>query len=323
MSSRTLAQMLKENAKAHRRARADASAPAEPSERLQQGARGSKNAGSSTPTPSRGYSRDDIHRMYMRPWPIQEYVPHDEPTPPATDIATERAASPPSEIDPTAKESIVNYTDIEQHLKNGTDLREWPASARTFLAPMETLIIRLQYPLGTTLHEVKVPKFPFLAASPLYRHTTIPKLGHLVLCSPGKVQTWAIEWIADWLRSICDPNNDNLDMPFPDTSHYALQLRMTAIELGLSQYVKHIEDAWPANCADGASGFGRDTFHPNMRPDAEDSLIERSSARPHVPHPARQPSGRRPSEMRSGGPYEMWDGVVEASGEPGGLTSCK
>jgi hypothetical protein len=137
-------------------------------------------------------------------------------------------------------------------LEHGTDLRTWPASARAFLAPTETLTIRLQYTMGATHCEVKVPKFPFLAVSPGYRPTRIPEQGHLTLpCSPdGKLTVWAIEWIGAWLQSICNSKNDGpLDIPIPDTSMgwaAALELRVTAIELGLSQYITHIEDAWLA-----------------------------------------------------------------------------
>jgi hypothetical protein len=247
MSRKTLAQILKDQDEVIRCARADASGSASPIEGLQQGAWDFQNSGFSTPVAPQGYSGDDIQRMYLRQPPFSHhYVPHFVPTPPATDSTTERAASPPIRFDARAQVTILAC------LEHGTDLRTWPASARAFLAPTETLTIRLQYTMGATHCEVKVPKFPFLAVSPGYRPTRIPEQEHLTLpCSPdGKLTVWAIEWIGAWLQSICNSKNDGpLDIPIPDTSMgwaAALELRVTAIELGLSQYITHIEDAWLA-----------------------------------------------------------------------------
>ncbi|KAF3045811.1 hypothetical protein E8E11_000404 [Didymella keratinophila] len=220
MSHRTLAQILKDQDEVIRRARSDASAAASPMEDLQQDAWGTQNPSFSTPVAPQGYSDDDIQRMHLRQPPISHYVPYAEPTPPATDSATERAASPPSELDSATQGSP--YASIEYHLKHGTDLCKWPASARAFLAPTE------------------IDNMPPIS---LGDHTQ----GYLVLCSPDRIQVWAIKWIGDWLRDLCNPKNDVLDMPISGTSMgwtYALKLRMTAIELGRGSYVTHIKDAW-------------------------------------------------------------------------------
>lgn len=210
--------MLIENGEAHHRGQADATGNTTPSEGLQRDAWGPQNTGSSTRAPPQGYSRDDIHRIHMRPWLPQQRMLHAEPTPPATDISTERAASPPSEIDPTAKESILAYTSIKHALAHGTDLRKWPALVRAFLAPEVTLSIRLHFPLGTILREVKIPKFPFLAASPRYCHTQVPKQGCLVLCSPDRRMSGRSSGLQTGCETSAPPQNEVLDMPIPDPS---------------------------------------------------------------------------------------------------------
>lgn len=228
MSRRTLAQILIEQNEAHRRAEADASG---------------------TTTPTGGLQPELWGLQYPEVMPYDSYNQAVHPSQ-SSSVATEQVPPACSGLDAVAQESILAC--IEQSSeKYGQDIRKWPASARASLAPTATLTLRLQFPLGFTRYEVQVPKFPFLAASSGYRATRVPEQDHLTLISPdGNLQIWAIQWIGAWLRHICNPHhNEAADIPIPDTSvswHHALQLRMTAIELGLGAYIKHIEDAWLA-----------------------------------------------------------------------------
>lgn len=261
MSRRALAEILAEQAEAHRRAPADAFGQPVLTDSLQPDAPVFDASGILASLASEASSFDHGRQGYFAHLPLAHSY---EQTPATTDQgvksekegsdSTERPTSLSSEIDNLARASI--FACIEHSSKkHGSDVRKWPASARAFLAPTETLILRIHSQIGHHRHNIEVPKFPFIAASPRYRGplARAPEQGQLTLISPnGNLKTWAVRRIAGWLKSIftLTKNDEVLDIRIPDISKSwtkTLELRMTAIELGLGEYIAHIEAAYLSN----------------------------------------------------------------------------
>lgn len=89
-----------------------------------------------------------------------------------------------------------------------------------------------------------MPKWAFIATSPHTRNAfkaNFPMTRMTVRSPDGHLIYRAIQAVARWLGGICT-KPEVYELPIPDTTtswYKALELRMTAVELGMGHYVDH------------------------------------------------------------------------------------
>ncbi|KAF1360946.1 hypothetical protein EJ07DRAFT_154843 [Lizonia empirigonia] len=136
----------------------------------------------------------------------------------------------------------------------GADVRRWPAEDRADLAPSTNITLRIRTPAGSGTHNISLLKLPFIAVSPNAREHFEKRLTQTRWNIPspsGNLTTPAVRAIAKWLKNICI-DSEVREISIPNTSQSwkrALELRMTAIELGMGQYVEHIGVAYTKTLA--------------------------------------------------------------------------
>ncbi|KZM23441.1 uncharacterized protein EKO05_0003311 [Ascochyta rabiei] len=123
----------------------------------------------------------------------------------------------------------------------GSGIQKWPAVDRADLNPSSTVTLRFRTTRGT--HNIPVPKLPLIAVSPRIRAAFVenPALERMTFFMPN-MTPGAIRAIARWLKNICK-DAEAREIRIPETAQSwqkALELRMTAMELGMEQYVEHI-----------------------------------------------------------------------------------
>jgi hypothetical protein len=128
------------------------------------------------------------------------------------------------------------------NLNQGYHLKYWSASARKELAPHITIKVEVNHK-GNKV-DVVLPKLAFLAASPVFqRHMQEhPSDVHINLVH-ADVTKDTLETIAKWLRKICS-EKEYSELPCPNDMEKALELRLTARTLGMSQYVVNIMERY-------------------------------------------------------------------------------
>ncbi|KAF9690881.1 hypothetical protein EKO04_011174 [Ascochyta lentis] len=237
MEYNNIVEMLCKPAEDHQKACEAALAQSAPTIDLRANAAEFVPSGVHSPPLSEASFRDDEPTSYY------EYVgyslPYTPPTPPSlrSDAEDSGRTSASSESVSASAFASIDYS----RAMHGSDIREWPAADRTALNPSTTLTLRFRTTRGT--HNIPVPKLPFIAVSPRIRAalSSDPELERITLFS-SNLTPGAIRRMSRWLNSICKTAEAG-DVRIPNTSlswRSALELRMTAMELGMEQYVQHV-----------------------------------------------------------------------------------
>ncbi|CAO2653263.1 Nn.00g026740.m01.CDS01 [Neocucurbitaria sp. VM-36] len=126
------------------------------------------------------------------------------------------------------------------NLKGGTDLRNWSAAARKELSSSITITLEIER-AGKHV-KIEVPKLALLVASPKFRaHMVQDPAAQKLGIIHQDISLDSIKIIANWLKDVCD-NVDFPLVPVPEELGEVLRLRLTALKLGMQQYVHHIQE---------------------------------------------------------------------------------
>ncbi|KAJ4333500.1 hypothetical protein N0V95_009402 [Ascochyta clinopodiicola] len=156
----------------------------------------------------------------------------------------------------------------------GSDIREWPAVDRADLDPSNTLTLRLRTSQGT--HNIPVPRLPLIAISPRIRAILVddPALERITFFKPNMTPA-AMRCIARWLKSMCK-HAEAREIRVPETLkswQKALELRMTAMDLGMEQYVQHISAEYLRSLDGRELDFGEARILVNSAKAENDELL--------------------------------------------------